>query len=392
MNDAHPLHPSLAGEKLLDVLRLIRSENVGAVTFFKLVEKYGSAKAALDMIGELSIKGGRSKPIRAFSKELGEMEVEQVHKFGAKFLMYGQTEYPELLHHIPDPPPVLTLKGHSSVWQKKTCLAIVGSRNASANGCQWARKLAEDVGKRNITTVSGLARGIDTFAHKGSLESGTVAVIAGGITNIYPPENKDLFDQITELGAVISEQLWNMPPHAKSFPSRNRIIAGMSHGTVVVEANFQSGSLITARCALEYNRDIFAVPGSPLDARCRGTNDLIRHGAVLTESAEDIMPILAAQRQLPLREMVKKDLLPRPEIPSERELAEARAAFRAKLGASPVQVEEVQAQTQLSPSLLSHVLLEMELAGSLKRYPGNRICLSYEALEEAKEKEPELFE
>ncbi len=375
----------LQKESLVDVLRLIRSDNVGPITFFNLVHQFGTAKTALDAIPDLAARGGRRKPMLCYTIRDAEQEIEQVEKLGARMLRFGDEEYPELLLSIYDPPPLLTMLGSAHIWKSGRMLAIVGSRNASANGYQFTKKLAADAGARGLTVVSGMARGIDTAAHSGSLASGTVAVMASGIDQIYPPENKSLYAEIARQGAVVTEQPFGMAPHSRSFPGRNRIISGMSLGTVVVEASFKSGSLITARFALEQDRDVFAVPGSPLDPRCKGTNNLIRQGATVCESIDDVMQVLGRERQLTFREQFSPDYATAAERkqPNENELAEARRLVLNKLGYNPVVVDELLVQCQLSSNLLSLILLELELAGRLQRHSGHKVSLKSEEYEQA---------
>lgn len=374
MNTPPLHHPSLARATPVDALRLIRSENVGPVTFFNLLRYYGDVATALDRAPELAQRGGRKRPIAICSKAKAEDELAAIEKFGATMTMYGSDTYPPLLHTIDDPPPVLTIKGHASLWRDRLCIAMVGARNASQLGLQFARKIASDLGQGKAVVVSGLARGIDTAAHHGALASGTVAVIAGGIDNIYPPENAKLYEQIRESGTVISEQPFGAKPHQRSFPSRNRIIAGMSSGTLVVEASHQSGSLITARNALDYDRDVFAVPGSPLDPRCKGTNGLLKDGAILTESAADIFAHAQHHTAWQFGERNGEPFLAHvPTHASEHELARVRALVAEKLGASPVLVDELVAECHLPAQLLLPVLLEMELAGTLFRHAGGKV-------------------
>ncbi len=365
-------HKSLAGEKLIDVLRLIRTQNVGPVTFFQLMRRFGTAAKALEVLPELSIRGGRKNPLVAYNKSDAEKEIALTEKFGARLIMYGEADYPAILHSIPDAPPVISVLGHAHIW-KKDCIGMVGARNASAAGCQFAAKLAKDLGSAGITVVSGLARGIDTFAHKGSLASGTVGVIAGGIDNIYPPENESLYAQIRESGSIISEQPFGLAPFAGSFPGRNRIIAGMSLGSVVVEASPKSGSLITARLALEYNREVFAVPGSPLDPRSKGCNQLLKQGAVMVETASDILQGINHLRNAALGEMPKAQF----ELPQTTddisELEQARRAIIEKLSLTPVCMDELAAQCNLPAQTVLTVLLELELAGHLRRSSGGKV-------------------
>ena len=371
---------------LVDVLRLIRTTNVGSITFFKLLRQYGTPKKALDALPELSKRGGRKKPLVAFSKSEAEKEIAKVEKLGARMVVFGEPDYPSWLTTINDPPPLLTMLGSSEHWNGKPCIAMVGARNASASGCAFAKRLATQLGQRDITIVSGLARGIDTFAHQGSLATGTVGVIASGIDVMYPPENSDLFAQLAEDGAIISEQPFGQAPFNTSFPSRNRIIAGMSLGTIVVEAALKSGSLITAKNALDYNRDVFAVPGSPMDPRAKGCNQLLKDGAVMCEHADDIIRTLNSGigggmggDQTSLCETSNDNYDAMAMAPDAAELESARSSISEKLGYQAVGVDELVLQCHVSASACLTILLEFELAGRLLRHPGNQVSLSPEA-------------
>jgi len=379
-------YPSLASENALDVLRLIRTLNVGPVTFFQLIRRFGTASAALDALPELSLRGGRKNPLTACPRETALKEMEAVEKFGARLILYGAPDYPRLLHAIPDPPPLITVIGHAHLWQKSDIVAIVGARNASANGCQFAQRLARELGDSGLIVASGLARGIDSFVHKGSLATGTIAVIAGGIDNIYPPENEALYQQIRESGAIVSEQAFSAIPYSGAFPGRNRIIAGMSLGTVVVEASPKSGSLITARFAMENNREVFAVPGSPLDPRSKGCNHLIKQGANMVESAGDILQGIAHLRNTKLEENPSMAYTPdRPALaPTESELDDTRRLLLEKLGATPVSVDELIEQSLIPAGAALTILLELELAGRLRRSAGNKVyLLAHEEIRDA---------
>lgn len=371
-------HPDLAGMRPLDVLRLIRSENVGPVTFFALIRRYGSAADALSALPELAARGGRAKPLVACSADAAEREIDATIHFGARIICYGQSDYPPLLTHISDPPPIISVSGHTEIIHKR-CIAVVGARNASASGCAFAAQLSRDLGKANCAIVSGLARGIDASVHKAALTTGTIGVIAGGIDHIYPPENESLFAQLREQGVIISEQPFGAAPINRHFPARNRIIAGMSEATVVVEASHKSGSLITAGCALEYNREVCAVPGSPLDPRCHGTNKLLREGATFTENAQDILNALGetTPRQKEMFESPAHAYAHAPAHASEHELARARALVTEKLGPSPVSIDELLQQCVLTVGVLHTVLLELELAGKLVRHSGGRVSRHY---------------
>lgn len=365
---------------LIDTLRLIRSTNVGSITFFRLMQKYGSPGKALDALPELSARGGRKKPLVAYSKSKAETEIEKAQIFGARMLVFGEPDYPAWLTTINDPPPLITILGNPKHWTSKDCIAMVGARNASANGCAFAQRLAKQFGERDMTVVSGLARGIDAFAHKGALDTGTVGVIASGIDVIYPPENKDLYKDLINQGAIISEQPLGQAPFNTSFPSRNRIIAGMSFGTVVVEAALKSGSLITARNALDYNRDVFAVPGSPMDPRAKGCNQLLKDGAVMCEHADDVIRALGSTPAPTLFDNARDDFSAQTAAePDPNELNAARAAIQEKLGMQATSVDELMQQCAVTASVMLTVLLELELAGRLTRHPGNQVSLSSEA-------------
>ncbi len=282
--------PDGDGERL-DWLRLIRSENIGPITFWQLLDRFGSAARALEALPDLAKRGGRAKPVRIMSEAKAVEEWERHDALGARLLALGDPDYPQALAAAHPPPPLLSVRSRTELFARPA-IAIVGARNASALGRRLADTLARDLGEEGITIVSGLARGIDRAAHEGALHSGTAAVLAGGIDHVYPPEHEDLAAAIAERGLLISEMPFGFSPQARHFPRRNRIVSGLSLGVVVVEAATRSGSLITARMALEQGREVFAVPGSPLDPRARGSNSLLRQGAVLTECAEDVLTVI----------------------------------------------------------------------------------------------------
>ena len=373
MSAAPSIHPNLAASSLLDIVRLIRTPNVGPVTFFNLIQRFGNASAALDALPELSKRGGRSKPLVAAARGEAEKEIEATQKFGARMIVHGAPDYPKWLLTLADAPAVITVSGKTSLWDGAPLVAIVGARNASANGCQFAQRLAKELGANGIVVVSGLARGIDSFAHRGALASGTVGVIAGGIDNIYPPENAPLFEQMKESGAIISEQPFGSIPFPGSFPGRNRIIAGMTLGTLVVEASPKSGSLITARMALEYNREVMAIPGSPLDPRSRGCNQLIKQGAVMIENTDDILQALAHVRSMGFAETARVAYASERESAREIDYEELQSLVLGKLGATAVLVDELIEQCQTPAGSVLTVLLELELAGRLRRSAGNKV-------------------
>ncbi|NVK17573.1 MAG: DNA-protecting protein DprA [Methylocystaceae bacterium] len=356
-------------------LRLIRSENVGPITFYRLLEQYGCASKALEALPELAKKGGRKKRIKVCSKSDAVAELDQLAELGAHLVLRNEAAYPPLLAQVEDAPPVLSVRGHIHLLCKKS-VAIVGARNASINGCKFAGQLARDLGQGGICVVSGLARGVDGAAHAAALETGTVGVQGGGVDVIYPKENATLYNEMVERGCVVSEPKVATQPQARHFPRRNRIISGMSRAIVVVEASPRSGSLITARLALEQGRDVFAVPGSPLDARSKGANALIRDGAILIESAQDILSELNSSKNMPLEE--GKNIYSQSVegfLPDESDVCAARGVIIKSLSPTPVFVDEIIRQCQISASIVQTVLLELELAGSLERSPGNKVSL-----------------
>ena len=279
-------------------LRLIRSENIGPVTYFQLLARFGSAQAAIDAIPDLAARGGGRAPRLASRAEV-EREMAEVERLGARYLFLGQGLYPPLLAELETAPPALIVKGDLNLLDRMA-VALVGARNASAAACRFARGLAQALGATGAIIVSGLARGVDSAAHDGALDSGTIAVIAGGIDIVYPPENEARQRAIAERGLLVAEQPPGIEPHARHFPYRNRIIAGLTHGTVVVEAAPRSGSLITARYAAEFGREVMAVPGSPLDPRAQGCNLLIRDGATLVQTAEDVLEAISPLERPPV--------------------------------------------------------------------------------------------
>ncbi|HVM81315.1 MAG TPA: DNA-processing protein DprA [Stellaceae bacterium] len=363
-------------EERLDWLRLLRSENVGPLTFHQLLQRFGSAAAALEALPRAAQRGGRQRPIAIATRSEAERELAALAKIGARLIAWGEPEYPAALAVLEDAPPLLSVKGDIALLERRA-IGIVGARNASANGRRFAREIATELGRAGLLVVSGLARGIDTAAHQGSLATGTMAVVAGGIDIVYPEENQGLYDAIGERGIAVAELPVGTEPKAKHFPRRNRIISGTALGVIVIEAALKSGSLITARFALEQGREVLAVPGSPLDPRCRGTNDLIRRGAALVESAEDVLTALAGQLSLP-REQYRPTP---PKDPASHGFAEEKDADRDRarlleaLGPSPVPVDELVRQCQLSAAIVATLLLELELAGRLERHPGHQVSL-----------------
>jgi DNA processing protein len=361
--------PEATGDQVAR-LRLIRSENIGPITYFQLLARFGSAAAALDAIPDLAARG-RGRAPRLASRAAVEREMEEVARLGARYLFLGQGLYPPLLAELETAPPALIVKGHPTLLDRPA-VAMVGARNASAAACRFARTLAQALGEAGMAIVSGLARGIDSAAHDGALETGTIAVVAGGIDIFYPPENEARQRAIGERGLLVSEQPPGLEPRSRHFPSRNRIIAGLALGTVVVEAAPRSGSLITARCAAEAGREVMAVPGSPLDPRAQGCNQLIREGATLVQSADDVLEAISPSRIRPFRQPDRD--YGAPQVPAEAD-DEARDAVAGLLNATPVPVDEIIRQSALSPAVVHTVLLELELAGRLERHAAGRVSL-----------------
>jgi DNA processing protein len=357
---------------LIDRLRLIRTPGIGPIAYRQLLLRFGTAAAALAAIPDLAGRGGGRTPA-IFARDKAEREIDAVENAGARYLVLGQGLYPRALAELENAPPLVTAKGHFALLERPL-VAIVGARNASAAACRFARGLAHDLGQEGVTVVSGLARGIDSAAHDGSLHSGTVAVIAGGIDVYYPPENQARQDDIAERGLLIAEMPPGIEPRARHFPYRNRIIAGLAAGTVVIEAAPQSGSLITARLAAEAGREVMAVPGSPLDPRAQGCNQLIRDGATLIQSASDVLESL---RTLDGR-------LASPSRPFDHHLAapsanaepEIRVRIEELLGPSPVPVDEIVRLSGAETGAVQLVLLELDLAGRLDRHAGNKVSIN----------------
>src|SRR5690606_32270214 len=311
-----------------------------------------------------------------FPASAAEREMAALEKFGGRMIAAIEPDYPKPLRAIADPPPILSVLGHADLLNRDT-LAIVGARNASAAAIRLTRQIAGELSRGGLIIASGLARGIDTAAHDAALNGGTIAVVGGGIDYIYPKENEALYAEIAARGCIIAEQPFATVPPARHFPRRNRLISGLALGVLVAEASPRSGSLITARMALEQGREVFAIPGSPLDPRARGTNGLIRSGATLIEDADEIFEALAALRRRPLGEP-DRPLLPlfSPELASEAELDAARPEIIDLLGAAPIEIDEIIRQSGQSPALVLTILLELELAGRIERHFGNRVSIA----------------
>lgn len=361
--------PPLSEEERLNWLRLSKSENVGPATFKTLLKRYQSATEALRALPELTRKGGLGRPPRIYPRERAEQDFESATAFGARFITMVDPDYPRLLRETDTVPPIICAKGDLSLLGKSG-VAIVGARNASAIARKFSRQLAREIGGEGHVIVSGLARGIDTAAHEASLDTGTIAVVAGGADVIYPPENAALHAAIAERGVIVSEQVPGTEPKADFFPRRNRIISGISRALIVVEAAVRSGSLITARYAAEQGRDVFAVPGSPLDPRCEGTNKLIRDGAALLTSARDVTDALANEPRLRQMSFLEPD--PPPLLPRETDEAEAKRLLEL-LSPTPIDIDDLLRESGLEAATLSALLLELALAGSITRHPNGAV-------------------
>lgn len=349
-------------------LRLIRTANVGPVTYAQLIARFGDAATALAALPDLAARGGRRLVLA--DPALVARERAATARAGARYLFRDDADYPRLLAETESAPPALIVRGDTALAQRPV-VALVGARNASAAACRFARELAHGLAGEGFAVVSGLARGIDTAAHVGSLEGGTIACIASGIDVAFPPENAKLQEEIAQRGLLIAEQPPGAEPKARHFPSRNRIIAGLALGTVVVEAAPRSGSLITARLANEAGREVMAVPGSPLDPRAQGCNLLIREGATLVQNAADVIEQL---RPLDARMVRSPGVSFGAPPPADAGDADRRD-LTGLLGPVPVAVDELIRQSGLAPAIVATVLLELELAGRLERHAGGRISL-----------------
>jgi len=370
MDSTTPGTANLTDAQRIDCLRLIRSDNVGPRTFRSLVNHFGSARKALERLPELARRGGAARPGRICSEEDARAELAACGRLGVHLLAPGEDGYPPRLSELDDAPPLLGVRGVRDALMRPI-IAIVGSRNASGAGLKFAGTLARDLGEAGFVIASGLARGIDAAAHRASVESGTVAVLAGGHDRIYPSEHQELLEALIAAGgAAISEMPLGHVPRAHDFPRRNRLISGVALGVVVIEAAHRSGSLITARIAAEQGREVFAVPGSPLDPRAAGTNDLIKQGATLTTEAADVInavePIMG--RPLSLREPDDEPLASEPNSGD-------RARILDLLGPTPVLLDDLIRMAGTSPAIVRTVLLELELAGRLERHGGGLVSM-----------------
>lgn len=379
----------LSDQQRLNWLRLIRSDNVGPASFRDLIAYCGSAAAALERLPQL-VNSTPKRPLRIHSQQEAEQELEAIDRAGARLIGMGEPDYPQYLRQMLNPPPLVTVLGNTQLF-KKPPVAIVGARNASAMACTFTSQLVRELGQSGFSIVSGFARGIDTAAHKASLETGTIAVLAGGLNRPYPPENLPLIEQIIDNGGImISEMPIDWVPRAQDFPRRNRIIAGLSLGLAVIEAAHRSGSLISARLAGEMGRLVFAVPGSPLDPRANGTNALLKNGAILLTQAQDIRDALAPmlrkdgtapqQAGFVFTEDSAQILTQTAFLPSETNKNSSSDSadlerIRNALSSTPASVDTIIRHTALTPSAVHLALLELDLAGQLQRSNDGLIAL-----------------
>lgn len=350
-----------------DWLRLARTENVGAVTFDQLIGRFGEPSLALAALPDLARRGGRMSALRVPTEAQAEAELEAGEALGARLIAACEPEFPQALAALDPPPPLIWVRGRAELL-KQPAVAMVGARVASAAGQRFARGLAADLGRAGLVVVSGMARGIDGAAHEGALPTGTIAVLGGGIDDVYPPEHRDLYARLSTEGCIISENEPGRTAVARDFPRRNRIIAGLSRAVVVVEAELRSGSLITARLAAEQGREVLAVPGSPLDPRAKGTNDLIRQGAALCEGLDDVLRALEGLRDL--REPERTAFRPAAVDPDPaliRKVADL-------LSPTPVSRDELVRATGAPAPAVFAALVELSLAGRAELLPGGMIC------------------
>lgn len=364
MTDKNPM--PLSEEEKLSRLRLSRTDSISTRIFWRLLKEYSSAKNAIEHLKD-------SKKFKICEKDVVSRELEDIKKIGAELVFYEDKLYPPLLRQISDAPPVLSVLGINNLkeFTKRKVIAIVGARNSSILANRFCKQVAEDLGNNGFVVISGLARGIDAQAHSATLKTGTIAVLASGINVVYPKENQKLYDAIKEQGVILAEMPFETPPQSSLFPKRNRIIAAAASGVLVIEAARQSGSLITARCALEYNRDVFAAPGFPLDLRSEGSNLLIKEGAIMTLSARDILEHTYSQ---PTQQKVFEfsDVQTADYFVSDENIG---SKILNALSTTPITIDELIFSIKLSPQEVLSALIDLELKNKILRLSGQRVCL-----------------
>jgi len=382
---SHHWRYALSMERILsfsekrDWLRLSRVPTIGPVAFRELMRRFDDAGSALEALPGILARRGKKSVIRIPEIEIIENELQANEETGVHLLASCEPDYPEYLKAIDPPPPLISVRGNVDLLNTKS-IAIIGSRNASAMGLRFARQMANELGEAGYTIVSGLARGIDTSAHHGALDTGTVAVLGGGVDHIYPKQNTELYQEMANKGALVSESPLGYRATAKDFPRRNRIISGLSLGVVVIEAAERSGTLITARYAMEQNREVLAAPGSPLDPRTKGCNRLIRQGAALIETSEDIINALTDLEPIGLAEPVReysKNKVDWQEI--EPELEKANASILSLCSPTPTPRDEIIRQSDLPIAIATGALMELELAGEILVEGDGRVSLNMRA-------------
>ncbi|MGV3278500.1 DNA-processing protein DprA [Rickettsiales bacterium LUAb2] len=363
-------------QELVDIIILKNTENVSDLTFFKLLEYYGSPSKALEALPTIIKSGSNNKPFKLYPKESALKDIEECQKHNIEIITYNNLKYPTLLQEIEDKPPILFAKGNTEFLTKMS-ITIVGTRNPSLNGLKLATNFANDLSNLGLTVVSGMALGIDTVAHKASLKNGTIAFLGNGVNVIYPSANKNLYHDIINNGVVLSEFPINTKPINYNFPKRNRLLSGISHATIVVEASIKSGSLITARCAVEQNRDVFAVPANPNDINSQGTNKLLKEGAYLLENINDITDFIAKWK-IDKRTLMEQqyNLENKLDLVNNMETDSIKNKILPLLSHTPIGVEILNRELNLHTKATAVAILELELSGKIIRYPGNKIALT----------------
>ncbi|GAA6212256.1 DNA-processing protein DprA [Hyphomicrobiales bacterium 4NK60-0047b] len=379
-----PLHPqTLSGQQRVDWLRLIRSPNIGPITFRDLINHFGSASVALSALEGRKFNG---KHFQISSKDAALREIEMAEKFNASIVALGEKTYPKWLQSIDSAPPLLYIKGHSELGCRPS-VGIVGSRNASGAGLKFAAQLARDLNEQGFVITSGLARGIDAAAHSASLYHGTIAVLGGGLDHIYPAQNEEIYHRVASEGLLVSERPLGVYAKAKDFPRRNRLISGISHGTIIVEAAVRSGSLTTARFASEQGREVFAVPGHPLDPRANGTNRLIQDGATLITNAQDVIDALQPQikseasdlKLQGFREDFERDDTTLSSSTTltdyESGTVDLKQSVLEILGTTPIERDVLVRLLKCTAKELQIVLLELDLEGCIEHHGQQKLSL-----------------
>ena len=358
---------SISKKEVIDWLQLSRSENIGPITFFKIIEHFKTVENALNNFEEISklLKG--SQKLKLNDRSLAEKEFEDAEKFGAKILTFNDPQYPQLLREIHDSPPIITIKGDIDLLSQEK-IAVVGPRNASFNAILYAKKFTLMLGQGSIVSVSGMARGVDTAVHEASILSGTIAVLAGGINNIYPHENTKLYQQISECGIILSEMPFDFIPKGQNFIQRNRLISGLAIATVVIEAGLKSGSLATARFASEQNREVFAVPGSPFDPRCQGTNRLIKEGANIITEVEDVLSA-TTKKNYYFKKTSQISQIKKENNFSNDQVFNAREEILQNLNSQPTNIDLLISELQIPINLFNTAVMELEL--------DNKVAVNY---------------